>query len=144
VSTWWVVATWHPPIGRLHTRSSQQPSHTRTSLRPLQTHFKSRDHEIVRAQKKVSKGHPTTPPKSCSVVTDPQKCSVKSYVTEPSTKCSFNEFLFMLVLVHGKNKSMVVSIRSVMVSRFCVRPISKRWFLKIILVNMKHDPFDAM
>ena len=33
---------------------------------------KSRDHEIVRAQKKVSKGCPKTPPKSCSVVIDPQ------------------------------------------------------------------------
>ena len=33
---------------------------------------KSRDHEIVRAQKKVSKGHPKAPPKSFSVVTNPQ------------------------------------------------------------------------
>ena len=33
---------------------------------------KSRDHEIVRAQKKVSEGRPKTPPKSCSVVTDTQ------------------------------------------------------------------------
>jgi hypothetical protein len=39
---------------------------------PLHTRAKSRDHEIVRAQKKVSKGHPKTPPKSWSVVTDPQ------------------------------------------------------------------------
>ena len=23
------------------------------------------------------------------------------------------------------------------------RPISKRWFLKIVQVTMKHDPFDA-
>ena len=30
------------------------------------------DHNIVRAQKKVSKGRPNTPPKSCSAVTDPQ------------------------------------------------------------------------
>jgi hypothetical protein len=28
--------------------------------------------KIVRAQKKVSKGRPKTPPKSCSVVRDPQ------------------------------------------------------------------------
>ena len=40
-------------------------------LGPLHTRAKSRDHEIVRAQKKVSKGRPNTPPKSCSVVTDP-------------------------------------------------------------------------
>ena len=30
------------------------------------------------------------------------KCSVKPYVTGPSTKCFFNEFLFMRVLVHDK------------------------------------------
>jgi hypothetical protein len=41
-------------------------------LGPLRTRAKSRDHEIVRAQKKVSKGRPNTPPKSCSVVIDPQ------------------------------------------------------------------------
>ena len=28
------------------------------------------------------------------------KCSVKSYVTGPSTKCYFNEFLFMWILTH--------------------------------------------
>ena len=33
---------------------------------------KSRDHGIVRAQKKVSKGCPNTLSKSCSVVPDPQ------------------------------------------------------------------------
>ena len=41
-------------------------------LRELHTRAKSHDHEIVTAQKKVSKGRPKTPPKSCSVVTDPQ------------------------------------------------------------------------
>jgi hypothetical protein len=40
-------------------------------LGPLHTRVKSRDHEIVRAQEKVSKGRPKTPPKSCRVVTDP-------------------------------------------------------------------------
>ena len=39
---------------------------------PLHTQAKSRDHEIVKAQKKVSKGRSTHPPKSCSVVMDPQ------------------------------------------------------------------------
>ena len=39
---------------------------------PLHTQAKSRDHEIVRAQKKVFKGRPKTPPKSCGVVTNPQ------------------------------------------------------------------------
>ena len=42
------------------------------NLGPLQTWSKSRDHEIVRAQKIVSKGRPEAPPKSRSVVTDPQ------------------------------------------------------------------------
>jgi hypothetical protein len=36
-------------------------------LGPLHTRAKSLDHEIVRAQKKVPKGHPNPPPKSCSV-----------------------------------------------------------------------------
>ena len=33
------------------------------------------------------------------------KCSVKSCVTGPSTKCYFNEFLFMRVLTHDKIES---------------------------------------
>jgi hypothetical protein len=37
----------------------------------------------------------------CSVVT-PFNCSVKSYVIGPSTKCYFNEFLFVWVLMHDK------------------------------------------
>ena len=41
-------------------------------VKTLHTRVTSRDHEIVRAQKKASKGCPKTPPKSCSVVTDPQ------------------------------------------------------------------------
>jgi hypothetical protein len=43
-----------------------------------------------------------------------------------------------------KNNPTVVSVRSAVVSRFCVRPTSKRWFLKIIQVTIKHDPFDGM
>ena len=31
-----------------------------------------------------------------------------------------------------------------MVSQFCVRPTSNRWFLTIIQLTMKHDSFDAM
>ena len=42
-----------------------------SELGQLHTRAKSQDHEIVRAPKKVSKGRPNTPPKSCSVVTDP-------------------------------------------------------------------------
>ena len=50
------------------------------------------------------------------------------------------------VLTHDKiwKKSTIVRFRSVMVSRFYVRPTSKKWFWKIIRVTMKHDPFDAM
>ena len=39
---------------------------------PCHTKAMTRDHEIVRAQKKVSKGHPKTLPKSRSVITDPR------------------------------------------------------------------------
>ena len=42
-----------------------------------------------------------TSSKSCSVVTYPQ-VYVKPYVTGPSTKCYFNEFLFMRILTHDK------------------------------------------
>jgi hypothetical protein len=51
---------------------STKPNNWRLALGPLHTRAKSNDHEIVRAQKKVSKGCPNTPPKSCSVITYPQ------------------------------------------------------------------------
>ena len=44
----------------------------RVSLGPLHTRAKSRDHEIVRAQKRVPKRRLKSPPSSCRVVTDPQ------------------------------------------------------------------------
>jgi hypothetical protein len=72
---------------------------------PLHIRPKSHDHGIRRAQKKVCKGHrPKTLSNSCSVVMDPLECSVKSYVTKPSTKCCFNEFLFMHVLKCDNNR----------------------------------------
>jgi hypothetical protein len=80
-------------------RSSQCPAPFQFYWGSLHTRANSRDHGIVRAQKKVSKGFPNTPSKSCSVVTI-LECSVKSYVTGPSIKCCFNEFLFMWVLAH--------------------------------------------
>ena len=61
---------------------------------------KSHDHEIVRAQKNVPKGHLMTPPKSCSVVANSQVQCEAPYVTGPSTQCYFNEFLFMRVGSH--------------------------------------------
>ena len=73
------------------------------------------------------------------------KCSVKSYVTGPSTKCCFNKFLFMWVLTHDKIGLLtVVSVRSAMVSWYSVKSTSKRWFLKIVQVTMKRDPFYVM
>ena len=65
---------------------------------PLHAQVKSRDHDIVRAQKKVSKGRSKALPKSCVTL----KCNVKSYVTGPSTECCLNEFSFMQVLTHDK------------------------------------------
>jgi hypothetical protein len=62
---------------------------TMWSLGALNTRANRCDHEIVRVQKKVSKGCPKAPPNSCSV---------KSYITGPSTKCYFNEFLLMRLL----------------------------------------------
>jgi hypothetical protein len=64
------------------------------NLGPLHTRAKSRDHEIVGAQKKVIKGR-----QNRVVWSRTLKCSVKSYVTGPSTKCYFNEFLFIRVLM---------------------------------------------
>ena len=37
-----------------------------------------------------------------------------------------------------------MSVRSAMLFRFYVKPTSKRWFLKVIQVTMKHDSFVAM
>ena len=95
-------------------------------------------------KRKCPKAVPRHIPKSCSVVTGP-KCSVKSYVIVLSTKCYFNEFYSSGSSHMMKcNKSIVVRFRSAMVTRFCDRPTSKRWFLKIVQVTVKHDPFDAM
>jgi hypothetical protein len=68
----------------------------------------------------VTKGRPNTPPKSCSVART-LKCSVKSYVTKPSTKCYFNEFWFIQVLTHDKIEEINGWERlECMVSWFCV------------------------
>jgi len=71
-------------------------------LGPLHARAKSRDHEVVGVQKKVSKGRTKTPPKSCSVKSQTLKCSVKSCVTGPSTKFYFNGSLFIWVLTRDK------------------------------------------
>ena len=70
-------------------------------LGPLHTWAKNRDHEIVRAQKKVLKvvlRHLQNHVMWSRIL----KYSVKAYVTGPSTKCYFNTFLFMPVLMHDK------------------------------------------
>jgi hypothetical protein len=60
------------------------------------------------------------------------KCGVKSYVTVSSTKCYFNEFLFIRILTHDKiEKTNSYECSECHDLRFCIRPTSKRWFLKI-------------
>ena len=43
-----------------------------------------------------------------------------------------------------QNKSNVANTQSAMVSQFCVRPTSRRWFSKRVQVTMRHGPLDAM
>ena len=109
------------------------------TLGPLHTRAKSRDHDIVRAQKKLSKGRPNTPPTSCSVVTNLQgKC-------EAIRDRTLNQMLIVILYscmsscMVKQNKPTVVNIQSAMVFRFCMRPTTKRWFLKVVQVIMKHD-----
>ena len=59
------------------------------SLGPLLTQAKSRDHVMVRAQKRP-KPVPTHLQHHV-MLSWTVYCSVKSYVTGPSTKCYFNE-----------------------------------------------------
>ena len=75
----------------------------------LSTRAKSRDHEIVRAQRKVSKGRPKTSPKSGIVVTDPQvQCEV-IYVTGPqSNAIKMNFYSCGSSRMIKLNKSMIV------------------------------------
>jgi hypothetical protein len=74
-------------LGRLN------PKHVDKSL--LDTRTKSRDHEIVTAQKIVSKGCPNPPPKSCSVVTDSQvQCEV-------ICDWALNQMLFQWISIHA-------------------------------------------
>ena len=62
---------------------------------PVHTWAKSGDHEIVWAQKKVSKGRPKTLPISCSVVTDPQlQC-------EGICDQALNQMLFQWIFIHA-------------------------------------------
>ena len=69
-----------------------------SALEPLHTRAKCHDHEIVRAQKRLSKGCPNTP----VVWSRTLESTVKSYVIRYSTICYFNEFLLVLVLTHDR------------------------------------------
>jgi hypothetical protein len=90
--------------------------------------------------KESVQGRPNTPPKSCSVVTDPQ-VQYEAICDRALNQRCFNEFLSCgSPQLIKKNKLPFVSIRSAMVSQFCVRSTFKRWFLKIIQVTMKRDP----
>ena len=74
-------------------------------LEPLHTRVKSRDHDkIVRAPKRKRPKAVTRHLQNCVVWLRFLECIVKSYVTGPSTKCYFNENLFMWVLTHDKVK----------------------------------------
>ena len=107
-------------------------------LVPPLTRAKSRDHKLVRAQKKMSKGHPKALPKSHSVVTA-LKCSGKSYVIGPRS------MLFQTISIHVGSSHIINKrlwdFKVPWSPGFCVRPPSKRWFLKIIQMNMKFVPF---
>ena len=121
-----------------------RPSFAPPLLGPIHTRAKRRDHEILRAQRKC----PKAVPKHLQihvVWSRTLKCSVKPYMTTSSTKCHFNN-IYSCGSSHmiKQNKSMVLSIWSAIVSRFCVKPTSKRWFFNIVQMPMKHDLFDAM
>ena len=66
----------------------------------LHTRTKSRDLEIVRTRKKCPNAVPTHLHRHV-VGSQILKCSVKLYVAMPSTKCYFNEYLFMWALTHN-------------------------------------------
>ena len=55
----------------------------------------------------------------------------------------FHEFLYMRVLTHDKIKQ-TNSYEHFECHGLHIRPTSKRWFLKVVQVTMKHDPLDAM
>ena len=81
---------------------SLECSYVALNLGPPHTRVTSRDHKLVRAQKKVSKGRPPTHLRDHVVWSQTLKCSAQPYVTGPSTICHFNEFLFVPVLTHNK------------------------------------------
>ena len=74
-----------------------------SNLGPLHTQAKSRDHEIVRPKRKVSKANPRHFQIHVAW-SQILKCSVKPYMGGSLTKCYVNEFLFTRVLTHDKTE----------------------------------------
>ena len=71
---------------------------------PLHTRAKSRDRGICESpkEKSVQNAVPIHVQNHHVVWSRMFKCSVKSYVTGPSTKCYFDVLLFMRVLTHDQ------------------------------------------
>jgi hypothetical protein len=81
-------------------------------------------------KRNVSQGRPKHTSKSCSVVTGPRVQCEAICDRSLSQMLFWWFFLFMWVLTYDINRmnQWFVSVRSAMVSQFCVRPPSKRWF----------------
>ena len=118
-------------IGRGHGRCwDKSKLSSETILGPLHTRIKSRDREIVRAQKKSVQRSSPTHLQNHVVWSRTLKCSVKPYMMGPQPNVvSMNFYSCGSSHMIEENKSTVVNVRSAMVSWFCVRPTSKRWFL---------------
>ena len=73
------------------------------------------------------------------------KSSVKSYVSGPSTKCYFYEFLFMRIHTHDENRinQQLWAFGVPWSPDFVLGLRPRGGFLKTIKVTMKHDSLDA-
>ena len=73
------------------------------------------------------------------------KCSVKSYVAGPSTKCYFNKLLFMRALTPWlyRINQWLWAFGVKWSPHFVLGLPPRDGFLKIVQVTMKHDSFDA-
>ena len=107
---------------------------------------KIRDHEIRRAQKKVSKGRPNTPSTSCNVVTGPSSV-VWSHMwpgTRPTVLSkNFYSCESSHMIIHRINQQLW-AFGVPWSPGFVLGLLSRGGFWKIVGVTMKHDPFDAM
>ena len=94
-------------------------------------------------KRNMSQGRPQHTSQNHVVWSRALECSVKPYVTGLSTECYFGEFLSMQVFTYDINRmnQWFVSVQSAMVSRFCVRPPSKWWFLFLWVDLLSALPF---